>query len=289
MSEYLASYYATMELLDRFGIRAKKKYGQNFLINRSIVDQIVDASQITKEDCVLEIGPGIGTMTQILSDAARQVVAVEIDGGLQPVLAETVGDRSNVTVLWQDILKTNIRRIAEEYNNGHPLKTIANLPYYITTPILMQLLQNKGCFESITIMVQKEVADRICAGAGSKEYGALSLAVQYYSKPEIVCDVSPSNFIPRPGVDSVVLCLRAYEKPPVETDEKFMFALIRACFNQRRKTLANAVSHGFSCDGGTISREEVTDALQTLQLPEDVRGEKLTLQQFADLANQLRG
>lgn len=288
MNGLLTDPYGTVQVLDRYGIRAKKKFGQNFLIDGSVVDAAIEASGITKDDCVLEIGPGIGTMTQHLSMAAGKVVAVEIDTSLARVLEDTLDGYTNVTVLFQDILKTDLRAVASDYNGGRPLKCVANLPYYITTPILLELLQEKGCFESITVMVQKEVAERICAQAGEHSYGALSLAVQYYCSPEVIRSVPPHCFIPRPAVDSTVLCLRAYKEPPVQADEKFMFALIRASFNQRRKTLANAVSHGFSFGGRTISREEVEKALQKLSLSPDVRGEKLSLSAFAALSALLK-
>ncbi len=287
MSELLATPRGTAVVLDQFGIRAKKKYGQNFLINRSVVDQIVEAAGIVREDCVLEIGPGIGTMTQLLSEAAGHVVAVEIDESLEKVLAVTLKDRNNVTVLFQDILKTDLPAISAEYNQGRPLKCVANLPYYITTPILLQLLQEAENFESITIMVQKEVADRILATEKDKEYGALSLAVRYYSEPERVCIVPPGCFVPRPGVDSAVLRLQMRKAPPVEADEKFLFALIRASFNQRRKTLANALSHGLQNGAYAVNREMVQEALREMGLPESVRGEKLSLEQFAKLARKL--
>lgn len=287
MRELLASPGGTLYILDKYGIRARKKYGQNFLIDANVVQNIIDAAEISEKDCVLEIGPGIGSMTQLLSRAAGSVVCVEIDENLRPVLSETLEDCSNVRILWQDILKTDLQQIRDEYNGARPLKVVANLPYYVTTPILMQLLEQKGVFSSITVMIQKEVADRIRSGPGNKEYGALSLAVQYYADPQIVMTVPPSCFIPRPGVESSVLCLRAYEKPPVQADEKFMFALIRAAFNQRRKTLANAVSHGFSFEGRTISREEVTKALEKMGLPATVRGEALSLEQFAKFSELL--
>lgn len=287
MRELLASPGGTLYILDKYGIKARKKYGQNFLIDANVVQNIIDAAEITEEDCVLEIGPGIGSMTQLLSRAARQVVCVEIDENLRPVLAETLEDCANVKILWKDILKTDLREICEEYNEGRPLKVVANLPYYVTTPILMQLLAQKGVFSSITVMIQKEVADRIRSGPGSKEYGALSLAVQYYADPQIVMTVPPSCFIPRPGVESSVLCLHAFEKPPVQADEKLMFALIRAAFNQRRKTLANAVSHGAMLSGKAISRENVTDALRQMGLSASIRGEALSLEQFAQLSELL--
>ena len=284
MREILASPGATRYILEKYGIKARKKYGQNFLIDANVIRNIIEAAEITKEDCVLEIGPGIGSMTQLLSEAAGQVICVEIDEGLRPVLSETLEDCENVKILWQDILKTDLRSICEESNGGRPLKVVANLPYYVTTPILMQLLEQKNVFSSITVMVQKEVADRIRSGPGHKEYGALSLAVQYYAQPEAVMTVPPQCFIPRPGVDSSVLCLKAYSEPPVECREKVMFALIRAAFNQRRKTLANAVSHGYCLEGRQISREEVTQTLEKMGLPPTVRGEALSLEQFAQLS-----
>ena len=284
MSELLTAPYATMQVLERFGIHAKKKYGQNFLIDAGVIDRAIAAAGIGRQDCVLEIGPGIGTMTQVLSLAAGQVIAVEIDEGLKEILAYTLDACENVTILWQDILKTDFRQIRDAYAGGKPLKVVANLPYYITTPILLALLKEKGCFESITVMVQKEVAERMCATEQDKEYGALSLAVQYYSQPEVVTNVPPHCFIPRPAVDSTVLCLRMFPKPPVEADEEHLFAVIRAAFNQRRKTLANALSHGM--DG--VSRQQVTQALERMGLPEDIRGEKLSLAQFAALSNHLQ-
>ena len=284
MREILATPGATRYILEKYGIRARKKYGQNFLIDANVIRSIIDAAQITEDDCVLEIGPGIGSMTQLLSKAAGKVICVEIDESLQPVLAETLEDCDNVRILWQDILKTDLQAVCEEYGGGRPLKVVANLPYYVTTPILMHLLEQKNVFSSITVMVQKEVADRIRSGPGSKEYGALSLAVQYFARPEAVLTVPPSCFIPRPGVDSCVLCLTAYTEPPVRCDEKVMFALIRAAFNQRRKTLANAVSHGYSLEGRQLTREEVTAALEKIGLPPTVRGEALSLEQFAALS-----
>lgn len=287
MSELLATPHGTMTVLDQFGIRAKKKYGQNFLISRSVVDQIIEAAEITKEDCVLEIGPGIGTMTQLLSESAGHVVAVEIDKGLENVLQVTLEDCGNVTVLFQDILKTDVTAIAAEYNGGRPLKCVANLPYYITTPILLQLLQEARSFESITIMLQKEVADRILATEKDKEYGALSLAVRYYAEARRVCVVSPGCFLPKPGVDSAVLQLRLRKEPPVAADTDFLFALIRAAFNQRRKTLANALSHGMQGETCAVTREMVQEALSQMGLSETVRGEKLSLEEFAKLASLL--
>lgn len=287
MSELLTNPGCTKRILDKYGLHAKKKYGQNFLIRSDVVTDIIQASGITKDDCVLEIGPGIGTMTQYLALEAGKVVAVEIDESLRDVLAETLDACTNVTVLFQDILKTDLVSVMNTYNGGRPLKCVANLPYYITTPILLQLLQQEHCFESITVMVQKEVAQRVIAGPGSKDYGALSLAVQYYADPKIVRIVPPESFMPRPGVDSAVLYLKAYEKPPVDADPDVLFTLIRAAFGQRRKTLANALSHGSMIHGRTLTREEVSCALQKEGLPENIRGEKLSLAQFAALAGDL--
>ena len=283
----LTSPGATRALLAQFGIRARKKYGQNFLTDANIVRGIVEAAGIGEEDCVLEIGPGIGTMTQELSEAAGRVICVEIDENLRPVLAQTLEDCTNVTILWQDILKTDLRALSETWNEGRRLKVVANLPYYVTTPILLHLLEEKGCFSSITVMVQKEVADRICAGPGSREYGALSLAVQYYASPEIVLKVPPSCFLPRPAVESAVLFLQAYEEPPVDAEEGFLFALVRASFNQRRKTLANGLSHGFRYGDRTLTRARVEEALAAMGLPADIRGEKLSLEEFAALSRIL--
>lgn len=288
MSALLTAPYETKRILDKYGIHAKKKYGQNFLISAGVVNGIVEAAEVTKDDCVLEIGPGIGTMTQVLSLAAGHVVALEIDTSLQPVLAETLDACENVTIVWQDVLKTDIKALCNEYNGGRPMKCVANLPYYITTPILLQLLQEKECFQSITVMVQQEVADRILATEQDKEYGALSLAVQYYSSPAQVLDVPPHSFIPRPAVDSAVLRLDVYEEAPVEANEGLMFALIRAAFNQRRKTLANALTHGLSYPGIQLSRDDVTNALAQMNLTPDIRGEKLSLQQFAELSLLLK-
>lgn len=288
MSALLTAPYETRRILDKYGIHAKKKYGQNFLIDGRVVRGIVETAGVGKDDCVLEIGPGIGTMTQELSLSAGSVVAVEIDATLRDVLAETLDACTNVTILWQDILKTDLRDIRDTYNGGRPLKCVANLPYYITTPILLELLREKDCFESITVMVQKEVAERILATEKDREYGALSLAVQYYAEPEVALTVPPQCFIPRPAVESTVLHLVLRRIPPVEADEGYLFALIRAAFNQRRKTLANALSHGFSYEGQNLSREEVEKALESMSLSADIRGEKLSLSQFASLSNILQ-
>lgn len=274
----------TIAVLQKYNFIFQKKFGQNFLIDSHVLEKIVDAAQITDEDCVLEIGPGIGTMTQYLAESAREVVAVEIDRALIPILQDTLSAYDNVTVLNEDIMKVDVRRIVQERNQGRPIKVVANLPYYITTPIVMSLLENHVPVQSITIMVQKEVADRMQVGPGTKDYGALSLAVQYYARPEVVAHVPANCFMPRPNVDSTVIRLTRYQKPPVEVkDEKHLFALIRASFNQRRKTLANGLTNGLG-----ISREQVTAALEEMGLSATVRGEALTLAQFADLSNLLK-
>ena len=275
----------TIEVLQKYNFNFQKKFGQNFLIDTHVLEKIIDASEITKDDCVLEIGPGIGTMTQYLAESAREVIAVEIDKALIPILGDTLKEYDNVTVINDDILKVDINRIVEEKNNGQPIKVVANLPYYITTPIIMGLFESHVPLKSITIMVQKEVADRMQVGPGTKDYGALSLAVQYYAKPEIVANVPPNCFIPRPNVGSAVIRLTRYEEPPVKAeDEKFMFNLIRASFNQRRKTLVNGLQNG----GLGLSKEKIVEALEEMNLPATIRGEALTLEQFAQLSNILR-
>ena len=274
----------TMAILKKYNFSFQKKYGQNFLIDTHILEKIISESRISKDDCVLEIGPGIGTMTQYLAESAKRVVAVEIDRSLIPILEDTLSEYDNVTVINDDILKVDIQKICDEYNEGRPIKVVANLPYYITTPIIMGLFESHVPLESITIMVQKEVADRMQQHPGTKDYGALSLAVQYYAKPEIVAEVSPSCFIPKPNVSSSVIRLTRYEKPPVDVDnEHFMFSLIRASFNQRRKTLANGLANG----GLGLDRETVNNALEKMELSLTVRGEALTLEQFAKLSNIL--
>lgn len=272
----------TIEILQKYSFNFQKKYGQNFLVDTSVLDRIISAAQITRDDCVLEIGPGIGTMTQCLAEHAREVVAVEIDRNLIPILEETLSAYGNVTVINEDILKVDIKKLASERNGGRPIKVVANLPYYITTPIIMGLFENHVPMESITVMVQKEVAERMQVGPGTKDYGALSLAVQYYSRPEIVANVPPNCFIPRPSVGSAVIRLDCYEEPPVHAaDEKKMFALIRASFNQRRKTLVNALGNA---PGLGVSKEKASAALEKMQLPATIRGEALTLEQFAQLS-----
>ena len=275
----------TITVLHKYGFNFQKKFGQNFLIDTRVLERIIDAAEITKDDCVLEIGPGIGTMTQYLAESAREVIAVEIDKMLIPILADTLSEYDNVTVINDDILKVDIGKIVEERNGGKPIKVVANLPYYITTPIIMGLFESHVPLKSITIMVQKEVADRMQVGPGTKDYGALSLAVQYYAKPEIVANVPPNCFIPRPNVGSAVIRLTRYDEPPVEVkDEKYMFALVRASFNQRRKTLVNGLSNSSELH---LSKERIALALEKMNLPATVRGEALTLEQFAQLSNIL--
>lgn len=275
----------TIEILQKHHFNIQKKYGQNFLVDTHVLEKIMEAAEITKEECVVEIGPGIGTMTQYLAERAKEVVAVEIDRNLIPILEETLAEYHNVTVINEDILKVDLNRLVLEKNGGRPVKIVANLPYYITTPIIMALFENRIPLKSITVMVQKEVADRMQVGPGTKDYGALSLAVQYYAKPEIVAQVPPNCFIPRPGVGSAVIRLTRYDRPPVAVkDEGLMFALIRAAFNQRRKTLANAIANAAQL---SFSREEVTAALEKMQLPPTIRGEALTLEEFAKLADFL--
>lgn len=275
----------TIAVLQKYNFTFQKKYGQNFLIDSHVLEKIMDAAEIGKDDCVVEIGPGIGTMTQYLAERAGEVVAVEIDKNLIPILTETLADYKNVSIINEDILKVDLNRIVEEKNGGRPVKIVANLPYYITTPIIMGLFENHVSVKSITVMVQKEVADRMQVGPGTKDYGALSLAVQYYAKPEIVAIVPPNCFIPRPNVASAVIRLTCHEKKPVEVkDEKGMFALIRASFNQRRKTLANSLSNAQNL---SLTREQVTEALESMQLSPTIRGEALTLEQFAALADIL--
>ena len=276
----------TIAVLNRYGFSFQKKFGQNFLIDEKVVEKIVRDAGVTKDDFVLEIGPGIGTMTQILCENAREVVAVEIDDKLIPILTEdTLSWYDNVTVIHEDILKLDIVKLANERNGGKPIKVVANLPYYITTPIIMGLFESHVPLDSITIMVQKEVADRMQVGPGTKDYGALSLAVQYYAKPQILLNVPASCFMPRPNVDSAVIQLTRYEKPPVEVaDEHLMFRLIRASFNQRRKTMTNSVGNSPEL---SVSKEQMAAALEKCGLSATVRGEALTLAQFAELANVL--
>lgn len=273
----------TMAVIKKYDFVFQKKYGQNFLIDDNIVEKIVREAGVTKDDFVLEIGPGIGTMTQILAANAREVAAVEIDDNLIPILKETLAEFDNVTVIHNDILKVDIKALAEEKNNGRPIKVVANLPYYITTPIIMGLFESGVPIDSITIMVQKEVADRMQVGPGTKDYGALSLAVQFYAKPEIVVNVPPTCFIPRPNVGSAVIRLTRHENVPVDVkDEKLMFKIIRASFNQRRKTLANGLSNSSEIH---LSKEVITSSIEKLGRGPSIRGEALTLSEFATLSN----
>lgn len=275
----------TIAVLQKYGFNFQKKFGQNFLIDIHVLDKIIAAAEIGPDDFVLEIGPGIGTMTQYLAEAAREVTAVEIDRNLIPILDDTLSEYSNVTVINEDILKVDIAALAREKNGGRPIKVVANLPYYITTPIIMGLFESDVPLSSITVMVQKEVADRMQTGPGSKDYGALSLAVQYYAKPYIVANVPPNCFMPRPAVGSAVIRLTRHEKKPVEVkDAKFMFKLIRASFNQRRKTLQNGLHNSGELQ---IPKEKVVKALEEMGLPASIRGEKLDLAQFARLADLL--
>ncbi len=275
----------TIAILQKYNFRFQKKYGQNFLIDTHVLERIVQASHISGDDFVLEIGPGIGTMTQYLCENARQVMAVEIDRNLIPVLEDTLSGYDNVTIVNEDILKMNLADVAEKYNDNKPVKVVANLPYYITTPIIMGLLESGMPLDSITVMVQKEVADRMQAGPGTKDYGALSLAVQYYAKAEVAAHVPPNCFMPRPSVGSAVIRLDRYQKPPVQVkDEKLLFRLIRASFNQRRKTLQNGIGND---EGLQISKQEAAEAIEQMGLPAAVRGEALSLEQFAELSNIL--
>ena len=273
----------TIAVLQKYQFNFQKKFGQNFLIDTGILEEIIEAANITKDDFVLEIGPGIGTMTQYLCEAARAVVAVEIDTNLIPILKDTLCEYDNVEVLNEDILKVDIAKLAEEKNGGKPIKVVANLPYYITTPIIMGLFESHVPIDSITIMVQKEVADRMKEGPGSKEYGALSLAVQYYAKPEIVVQVPPSCFMPQPKVGSAVIRLTRHEQPPVTVrSEKLLFQVIRASFNQRRKTLANGLAN-YGAFG--LPKEQLQECIEALGVPGNIRGEALSLEQFAQLSN----
>lgn len=275
----------TIAVLQKYNFVFQKKFGQNFLIDTHVLDKIIGSAEITKDDFVLEIGPGIGTMTQYLAEAAREVVAVEIDTKLIPILQDTLKEYDNVTVLNEDILKVDIRKIAEEKNGGKPIKVVANLPYYITTPIIMGLFESEVPLDSITVMVQKEVADRMQVGPGTKDYGALSLAVQYYAEPYIVANVPPNCFIPRPAVGSAVIRLTRYQEKPVKVnDASFMFKIIRASFNQRRKTLQNGL---YNSSELRISKEKTVAALEEMGLTPTIRGEKLSLEEFAQLSDIL--
>lgn len=285
MEQRLGNPKETIEIIKKYDFVFQKKFGQNFLIDPHVLHKIMGAAGVTKEDCVLEIGPGIGTMTQYLAAQARHVVAVEIDKNLIPILEDTLKEFPNVTIINEDILKVDMNQLAEEYNGSRPMKVVANLPYYITTPIIMGLFESNVPIDNITVMVQKEVADRMQAGPGSKDYGALSLAVQYYAKAYIAANVPPNCFIPRPNVGSAVIRLTKYPEPPVRTaDPKLMFRMIRASFNQRRKTLQNGLNNSPDLE---YSKEVIARGIESLGLPPNVRGEVLTLEQFAQLADYL--
>lgn len=277
----------TIAVLQKYNFAFQKKFGQNFLIDPRVLEKIIKAAEITEDDCVLEIGPGIGTMTQHLACAAKKVIAVEIDRALIPILQDTLSGWDNVRIINEDVMKVDLAKLAEKENGGKPLKVVANLPYYITTPIIMGLFENHVPLKSITVMVQREVADRMQVGPGTKDYGALSLAVQYYAKPYIVANVPPNCFMPRPKVGSAVIRLERYEEPPVKVkDEKLMFRIIRASFNQRRKTLANGLKNSAELD---FTKEEIAAAIAGIGKEPGVRGETLTLEEFARLADELGG
>lgn len=283
MQNKLGNPQKTIEIIQKYEFAFQKKFGQNFLIDTHVLEKIIAAAGVTEDDCVLEIGPGIGTMTQYLAEHARSVVAVEIDKNLIPILQETLKEYENITVINDDILKVDINKLTEEYNGGRPIKVVANLPYYITTPIIMGLFEGGVPIDNITVMVQKEVAERMQVGPGSKDYGALSLAVQYYADAYIVANVPPNCFIPRPGVGSAVIRLTRHKEPPVEVDDpKLMFKLIRASFNQRRKTLQNGLNNSPELP---FAKDEIADAIESLGVTPQIRGEALTLKQFADVSN----
>ena len=283
--EKLSNPQKTIEIIKKYNFNFQKKFGQNFLVDAHVLNKIIAGANVNKDDCVLEIGPGIGTMTQYLAEAAREVIAVEIDRNLIPILNDTLSDYDNVTIINEDILKLDIAALAQEHNGGRPIKVVANLPYYITTPIIMGLFESHVPIDNLTVMVQKEVAKRMEVGPGTKDYGALSLAVQYYAKPYIVANVPCNCFMPRPNVDSAVIRLTRHDAPPVAVDdERRMFAIIRAAFNQRRKTLVNAVSNAPELG---ISKETMGKALEAVGLSLTVRGEALGLEDFAALTNVL--
>ena len=282
---YLGEPHRTVAVLQKYNFHFQKKFGQNFLIDTHVLERIIKEAEVTEDDFVIEIGPGIGTMTQYLCESAGRVAAVEIDKNLIPILQDTLSEYENVEIINGDILKLDIAAFAREKNEGKPVKVVANLPYYITTPIIMGLFESHAPIESITVMVQKEVAERMQCGPGSKDYGALSLAVQYYARPAVVANVPPNCFLPRPGVGSAVIRLTCHENPPVVVkDEKLMFQIIRASFNQRRKTLVNGLKNA---SGLSFSREQIEDAVTAIGKPLTIRGETLTLAEFALLSNQL--
>jgi len=285
MQNKLGNPKETIEILNKYRFVFQKKFGQNFLIDTHVLEKIIKAAEITKDDLVLEIGPGIGTLTQYLCEAAREVVAVEIDKKLIPILEDTLSEYSNVSVVNEDILKVDLNALVQEKNQGRPVKIVANLPYYITTPIIMGLFEAHVPVDNITVMVQKEVADRMQSGPGSKDYGALSLAVQYYAKPYIAANVPPNCFMPRPNVGSAVIRLTLHENNPVVIkDEKLLFQLIRASFNQRRKTLLNGLYNGTETN---LTKEMIAEAIAELEVSPTIRGEALTLEQFGRLSDIL--
>ena len=285
MNEKLSNPQKTIEIIKKYEFAFQKKFGQNFLIDSHVLDKIIAAAGITKDDCVVEIGPGIGTLTQYLAEAAREVISVEIDRMLIPILEETLAEYDNVTVINQDILKVDLEQLVREHNGGKPVKIVANLPYYITTPIIMNLFEKHVPVTSITVMVQKEVAERMQAGPGTKDYGALSLAVQYFAEPYIAANVPPNCFMPRPKIGSAVIRLTSHKTPPVQVkQEEMMFKLIRASFNQRRKTLVNGLNNSPEVP---FEKEEILNALRRMDLSDTIRGEALTLEQFARLTDLL--
>lgn len=275
----------TIQVIQKYNFDFQKRFGQNFLIDEHVIEKIMRAADLTEEDCILEIGPGIGTMTQYLAETAREVIAVEIDKNLIPILEDTLSGYSNIIIRNEDILKVDINALVNQYNQGKPIKVVANLPYYITTPIIMGLFEKHVPLESMIVMVQKEVAERMQVGPGTKDYGALSLAVQYYAEPEIVANVPPNCFIPRPNVGSAVIKLTRHRQPPVKTkDEAALFRMIRASFNQRRKTLINSLRNASDL---SYEKEEIEMALRQMELPLTIRGEALNLEQFARLTDIL--
>lgn len=285
MKERIATPKKTMEIIHRYEFAFQKRFGQNFLIDLNILDKIVVGSRLTSDDVVIEIGPGIGSLTQILAEHAKKVIAIEIDKKLIPILEETLGEYTNIKIINDDILKVDLKALIQEENEGRPVKIIANLPYYITTPIIMGIFEKNIPVDNITVMVQKEVADRMQSGPGTKDYGALSLAVQYYSNPEIISQVGAGCFIPAPKVGSSVICLKKYDKPPVMVeDENLMFKIIKAAFNQRRKTLLNSINNNESLN---VTKDEVSQALTIMGMDLRIRGEALTLKQFAELTNNI--
>ena len=283
--EKLSNPQRTIEVIKKYEFCFQKKFGQNFLIDGHVLDKIIAGAGVTKDDMVLEIGPGIGTMTQYLAEAAGKVVAVEIDRNLLPILQETLADYGNVKVIHADVLSLDLEKLVQEENGGRPIKVVANLPYYITTPIIMALFEQHVPLANVTVMVQKEVAARMKSGPGSKDYGALSLAVQYYAEPYIVANVPCNCFMPRPNVDSAVIRLTRYEEPPVQVkDEKMLFKIIRASFNQRRKTLQNGLNNSSELN---FTKDQIAEAIAEAGFSPSVRGEALTLEQFAKLTDIL--